>query len=377
MRLVQTFAAIALSIGLLSCASHAEDASPVVGLQTVLITDTTRQDVLASSAQRQWMVDIYYRAEATERADGDVYARDADLLQAMIEDGFYGVEATTLRSWAQAPSPAIANADPTSAGSRPLILLSPGSGIPGFTYAQVASSLVERGYVVAVVNHPYLGLSRLPNGHMLNAADDPVQAIEDPAALTPRILEWSADLSVTLDQLAEASIPIDFDHVLAVGHSTGGAIALDACTQDPRIDACMNFEGALFGSRAETGGVAKPVVSIGSRARGRPRGTGMGEQMLAALSQSGNVSAWYVFVSGGSHMSFSDAPRMMPSTLTRFGGEIFPPDRSDEIYGGMVDAFARAYVTGAGGDTAFEAFLAQQPEIEFQSSAGRRSPERG
>ncbi len=75
-------------------------------------------------------------------------------------------------------------------------------------------------------------------------------------------------------------------------------------------------------------------------------------------------------------MSFSDAPRMMPATLTRFG-EIMPPERLDAVYAGMVDAFAGAFVMGAGGDEAFAAFLATPPEAEFQSTGGRRSPERG
>lgn len=372
MGMIRALAAFTLALGLLSCAGARQPIieNTVVGVRSQLITDDTRRDALDPSKPRQWMIDIYYRGHGADPAASDVYARDRVLLPRMIEQGYYEVDAATLQSWSQLSAPAVANA-PFGPQMGATILLSPGSGTAAFNYSQLASSLALRGYTVVVIDHPYVGLSRLPDGRVLDAGDDPVQASEDPAALTPRILEWSADISVTLDRLGAS---YDLDHVLAVGHSTGGAIALDACTQDRRIDACMNFEGALFGSRAETGGVAKPVVSVGSRARGRPQMPGLGDDMLRALSQGGNPSAWYVRVTGGSHMSFSDAPRVMPGTLTRFGGEVMSPERSDAVYAGMVDAFAQAYVTGAGGDQSFADFLATLPEVQFQSSGGRRSP---
>lgn len=372
MGMIRALAAFALALNLLSCAGAHQPIveNTVVGVRSQLITDDTRRDALDPSKPRQWMIDIYYRGRGAEPAASDVYARDPVLLQRMIDQGYYEVDASTLQSWSELPAPAFANA-PLNGEVGPTILLSPGSGTVAFNYSQLASSLALRGYTVVVIDHPYLGLARLPDGRVLDASDDPVQASEDPAALTPRILEWSADVSVTLDRLGA---PFDLEHVLAVGHSTGGAIALDACTQDRRIDACMNFEGALFGSRAETGGVAKPVVSVGSRARGRPQTPGLGDEMLRALSQGGSPSAWYVRVTGGSHMSFSDAPRMMPNTLTRFGGEIMSLERSDAVYAGMVDAFALAYLTGAGRDQSFADFLVGLPEAQFQSSGGRRSP---
>jgi len=373
--LLSALAALALS----ACAPSAEETeiATIVGVQSLAITDEARRDPIDPAHARQWMIDVYYRAQPAEPAPTDVYARDPAILSAMIEGGYYGVDAETLTSWSQIAAPAIEDATPAE-GARPVILLSPGSGVAAFNYSRLAVSLVERGYTVVVVQHPYAGLSRLPDGRLLSADDDPVQAIDDPAALTPRILEWSGDLSVTLDRLADTvqlrGLALDLDHVIAVGHSVGGAIALDACAVEDRIDGCMNFEGALFSSRAETDGVPRPAVSTGSRARGRPPTEGLGEEMTAALAQRGNPSVWYVKVTGGSHMSFSDAPTMMPETLTHFGGEIMPPERSDAVYAGMVDAFARAYVTGASGDDGFAAFLAALPEIRFASSSGRRSP---
>jgi hypothetical protein len=149
----------------------------------------------------------------------------------------------------------------------------------------------------------------------------------------------------------------------------GGSVALDVCAHDARIAACADFEGDLFGSRAETQGVRRPVLVTGSRAKGRPPiasapGQDVRTRMLTVLGQAGESSVWYVKVTGGSHTSFSDAPWMMPQTLTRFGGELMTPERSADLYTGMLDAFIHAYQAGGGGDAAFQAFLATATETQ-------------
>ncbi len=365
--------ALAATLLLGSCALAAT--FQTVGRQSFVVTDSARADPVAPAHRRAWMVDLYYPAESAG-APGP-YANDDAILATMIAQGYYNVPEADLRSWAQTPAPATDNARRTRGRALPLILLSPGSGVVRFNYSRLAAALVARGYIVAVVDHPYVGLSRLPDGRVLDASEDPAQQSEDPSDLTPRVLEWSRDLSVVLDRLAGPSfqaLRIDLDHVIAVGHSTGGAIALDACASEPRIDACMDFEGGLFGSRAETDGVAKPVLVTASRARGRPRvQSNAAEEMMAALAQRG-APVWYVRVTGGSHMSFSDAPTMMPETLTHFGGEVMTPERSDAVYGGMVDAFARTYVLGSGDAAKFAAFLAGLPEAETLRPAAPDSP---
>ncbi len=86
-------------------------------------------------------------------------------------------------------------------------------------------------------------------------------------------------------------------------------------------------------------------------------------QNLADMARGGCTSCWVVKVTGGSHMSYSDAPEVMPDTLSRFGGVLIAPDRSFALYSGITAAFARAYAPGGGGDAAFAAEIRNDPEV--------------
>ena len=375
-------AATLLVLCVWACAGSAtaETRLSSVGERSFAMIDPSRPDPLDGARRRQWMVQLFY--PTTARPVTTPYAADPVFLEALVAQGYYDTPAGMLRSWATLPAPAAPDAPPLTPRPLPLILLSPGSGFARLSYSELAARLVARGYVVAVIDHPYVGLSRLPDGRLLDANKDPVQASDDSKALTPRVLEWSDDVSAVIDRLqADAGrtlapgLRIDFARIVAAGHSVGGSVALDVCAHDRRPIACVDFEGDLFGSRAETQGVRRPALVVGSRAKGRPPVTSppgqpeMSTRMLAALGQAGERALWYVKVTGGSHTSFSDAPWRMPQTLTRFGGELMTPERSADLYTGMLDAFARAYAPGGGGDAAFQAFLSGAPETQ-----GRKAP---
>ncbi|HWG33999.1 MAG TPA: hypothetical protein VN650_07505, partial [Gemmatimonadaceae bacterium] len=59
---------------------------------------------------------------------------------------------------------------------------------------------------------------------------------------------------------------------------------------------------------------------------------------------------------GTGHMSYSDAPFVMPTTITRFGGTVIDASRGFEIISAYTRAFLDRYVRGADG-----ALLAKQP----------------
>lgn len=114
-----------------------------------------------------------------------------------------------------------------------------------------------------------------------------------------------------------------------------------------------------------------------SRARGRPPTVKPGEpdpaeHLLASLAQRG-APVWTLHITGGSHTSFSDAPEVLPHTLSRFGGELMSAERSMTLYTAIVDAFARAYAPGGGGDAAFQQFSDAAPEIRSRHSTRERS----
>ena len=282
------------------------------------------------------------------------------------------------------PTDLVRDATP-SRGAHPLVLLSPGWGASGTNYQLLGTAFVRLGFVVAIVDHPYLGVDHLPNGRFLLFSDDSAGQSGTADGLAPRIADWTRDLSLVIDRLLAAdrsgsALGIDVTRIVAAGHSSGGTIALDACRADPRIKACIDFDGAHEGSQTSTAGPGGPTLFVLSAAvytDAELARIGRTREMMAkrrrgvmdaitAVLEKGSAPAWIANVSGGGHMSFSDAPAVSPSLLTRFGGTYMTAERSREVYAGLVAAFARAYWPGGGGASEFARYATRVPEVELR-----------
>jgi hypothetical protein len=179
--------------------------------------------------------------------------------------------------------------------------------------------------------------------------------------------DFVRDMSVSIDRLGSA-VRYDRRAIVVTGHSSGGTVAIDVCRNDPRVSACVDLEGGIEGTEVATAGADKPTLIGASRAKGRPEAPANGkpdtmDQMLAALARGSSRSGWVIKITGGSHMSYSDSPLVMPDTISRFGGTIITPARSMALYPDLVAAFARAYIPGGGRDVAMDRFLRGQAEI--------------
>lgn len=346
-----------------------------VGTVSFELVDTSRSDPLESALPREWMVQVFYPARPSMVAA--TYADDPALLEELIRESYYDTAEPVLRSWARLPAVAAERANPASSARLPVVTLSPGLGFARLSYAHIAAALTHRGYAVVIIDHPYIGVSRLPDGRLLRQVDDPATSGQDVAAESRRVKEWGDDLTKVLDRLAAGpatkmvgGLALDLDHVIATGHSIGGTTVLEACGTDPRIAACIDFEGYL--PAEPWAGARKPTLVVLSRSGGRPPNSptapDLAGQLVAALDRDA-ATAWVVKVTGGSHTSYSDAPLVMPATLSRFGGTLMSANRSIELYSGLVDAFARAYTRGGHGAAEFAAFLATAPETN-----GRHTP---
>ncbi len=375
-------AALAALLGL-SVSGATPGATPpadvAIGVVHVELQDAARADPLSTS-RRRWRVDLYYPA-STGNCAPEPYASDAALLAWMTGHGYYDVAPEVLASWSSQPGPACPGAHATSA-PLPLLTLSPGSGVAAFNYSELAAAIARRGYAVAVVDHPYLGLSHLSDGRILAPTDDPVQQVDDPTAWQPRVIEWARDISLTLDRLPRLAavrrvgVHLDLQRVLAVGHSLGGAVAVETCSQDLRVSACADFEGVVEGTTAYVQGPRRPTLFTLSRSA-KPERPFLSPDLAQApwnfLGRGALDSNWGVAISGGSHMSFSDAPGRMPATLSRFGGTLMSAQRSMQVYAGIVDALATAYFPGGGGNPAMQAFFRDVPEAKAVHS-GHQDP---
>ncbi len=264
-----------------------------VGASTLHLVDHSRADLWVPSEPRELMVSLYYPAFPGGRSVP--YATEAE---------------TTLlaRSLGLPPAagPAFAAARTNShsgiplPGKHPLVLLSPGLGAPRYTLTTLAEDLASHGYLVASIDHAYESAGTLfPGNRMLTCiactATD----------LRPLEVNRGRDASFVVDQLV-SRFPglIDVSRIGMAGHSIGGASALAAMEQDPRIKSGVNMDGS-FHVVATT---HRPFLMLGSDLH-RPGGVDpTWDQVYPQLD------GWkrWLTVTGSSHYSFTDAPTLFP-----------------------------------------------------------------
>jgi hypothetical protein len=150
----------------------------------------------------------------------------------------------------------------------PLLVFSPGQGVPSTSYTTLLQEIVSRGYVVASIEPTYENPAvGFPDGRVIRsvpAASENRQIApgEDRKHFlermhiseAPHLERLAADIRFVLDQIihedtrepqaAPFARGIDFQSVGAWGHSIGGRAAARACQLDARIRACLNADGS-------------------------------------------------------------------------------------------------------------------------------------
>jgi pimeloyl-ACP methyl ester carboxylesterase len=347
-----------------------------VGTAIFHLTDTLRPDSLSKKPGqfRELMFQVWYPADFTSKGETAPYIPNPALLQALKNEQHDGQDPAVLDSWRTVSTRAALNA-PLSRkrATFPLLFFSHGLGESRSTYTALSQDLASQGYIVVGIDHPYGGITVLSDGRVIAAGDDPDAG--NPEA-TPRQVEaWAKDASFVLDRLLDRvnsqsktdpavmgrfTRHIDPGRVGMLGHSLGGAAALEACRTDSRFKACADLDGAPFGKVTEEG-VKRPTLimrsgpiysdaDLAKRGRTRAQWEEMGRQGLAMwnslFQKSKNVPIYSVKISGAGHMSYSDAPFVMPDTINRFGGRIIDARRAFEIMTHYLHDFFNKYLSG-------------------------------
>jgi dienelactone hydrolase len=138
----------------------------------------------------------------------------------------------------------------------PVVIFSPGYGAPRAVYTGVATQLASRGFVVFVLDHPYeSAVTALPDGRIVGTREIRLPGERDsiPYMVRQQAVR-AADIRFVIDQLTrpEALSPlpggrIDASRVAVIGHSFGGAAAIAALSEDPRVAAAANIDGTPYG----------------------------------------------------------------------------------------------------------------------------------
>lgn len=362
-----------------------------VGTTVAYLTDATRPDPDFPTG-RPITLQVWYPA-AGASGDSSPYLVEPGLREALGRFQYYGVDSVALDRWAALPTHSVVDAAPVQ-GRHPLLAFSVGLGVIRANYTSIAEELASHGFVVAMVESPLQGLMARPDGPVVA---DTAGKYGEPVTHRTAVSLWARDISFGLDQLlgggatkavARAGSLVDTSRIGALGHSTGGLVAIAACEADQRIRACANLDGGLASPDQQPladfvpRGVARPTLFLRSQPlyddttlarRGMTREQWIkrgeaGRLALDAFVQRSSGSVLRARIAGTGHFSFSDAPYVMPSAISRFGGRIIPADRGWGVVTATIRAFFDQALTRQ--DGALAALAARTPELTLDS-AGR------
>ncbi|MBM7788318.1 alpha/beta hydrolase family protein [Tenggerimyces flavus] len=331
------------------------------GTTELHLVDSSREDPWVPGKRRELMVSVTYpaaRVQGYERAAWMPAAAAAHFDQ-NTSPGF-GIEPGTIdwagtRAWSRVGAPALP-------GKRPVVVFSPGFGVPRTLGTVLVEELASRGYVVVSIDHTHDASEvEFPGGRV------EVGAVPD---LTTDVLKKVqatriADNRYVLDQLAvlrrggnadaeQRTLPrglgrsMDLFRVGMFGHSAGGIAAAQTMDEDRRVDAGINLDGTFAWDAgndlmpvAQTG-VRRPFLLFGAGAT-----THLAHQSWKAFYE--NSTGWKLDlnVPAGEHFTFTDTIAVMPQLVAK---GVVSPQIAEQLngtvrYPARVLASERVYVT--------------------------------
>lgn len=321
-----------------------------VGTGVAYLTDSARRGADFPSG-RPITLQLWYPTAQTTGPTAP-YLFEPGLARELWRNQYYQVDSLAIVAWSIRKTRARLDAFPAP-GLHPLVTFSVGLGVIRANYTSLAEELASHGLIVAMVETPLAGLMLLPGGAVVQ---DTLGISQTAGGHRVLMRAWAEDISYALDWLqhgvapgglARAAQSIDWAHVTAAGHSSGGLLAVEIASRDRRVGAAVNLDGGLASPEQEplsdvvTTGTIKPTLFLNespiysdadlarrglTRAQWESRGKTAGPALDRFATRS-TAPLRVARVAGTGHFSFSDAPFVMPSTLTRFGGKIIAGPR--------------------------------------------------
>jgi dienelactone hydrolase len=207
----------------------------------------------------------------------------------------------------------------------PVVILRAGGGALTTDFTTLAEDLASHGYVVAGFDAPYRTFAVVaPDGAWGRrvirrpAENDPENM---PARQAERLIEkllamWVEDAKFVASRLEQlnAGEPesgfqgrLDMQRLGMMGHSFGGAQALEFCHEDARCKAGIDIDGAPYGSVVQEG-LKQPFLFLLSDHSGemrRPESQKISKEMQWIYGRLPN-GRMMVTIRGANHFSFSD-----------------------------------------------------------------------
>ncbi|WP_328967329.1 alpha/beta hydrolase family protein [Streptomyces sp. NBC_00239] len=333
-----------------------------VGQEVLHLTDRSRVDPWAGSGPRELMVTMRYPARPgsgtparylrTEEAHRLLADRDLDQVispETLAGTAVYAREGARPRH-----------------GRYPLVVLSPGFGVPRATLTALAEELASRGYVVAAVDHAYeASAATFPGGRMLPCLA--CEKTEQTGDYRPVSDGRAKDVSFLLDRLTghrpawrHAEL-IDRRRIAMAGHSIGGASAAATMAVDRRVRAGVDMDGSLMTPVPATGLGGRPFLLLGA-ANTKPGDDVSWDRDWPLLD---GWKRWITFA-GSAHFTFTDFPALADQLGLPDPDAPLPGARSVELTRRYVTAFFDQHLKGRP-QPILDGPVADAPEVGFHS----------
>jgi hypothetical protein len=236
--------------------------------------DVSRPEALskAPNAHREIMVYVWYPADKGRKDKAAEYlpgaqsiakSSESESMKSFWDDDWGLVVAGRIETDTSEKSPIAEGKE-----RFPLVVFSPGLGVPSTAYTALIEEVVSQGYIVASIEPTYeVPAVAFPDGRVVAFSDVAAgRHLPTPPGETreqfvkrmhafdaPHFDKWAADIRFTIDQVTSLNVAgknaapfsgrVDLGNIVAWGHSFGGRAAPRACELDRRIKACLNADG--------------------------------------------------------------------------------------------------------------------------------------
>jgi len=232
----------------------------------------------------------------------------------------------------------------------PIVIFRGGGAGSALSYSSIEEDLASQGYVVVGLEMPVTSNPELCDGR-------PDAEACATSVMTPII----AGIGRALDRLQTLAVDdarfrgkIDLTRVGLVGHSFGGAQAMQFCSEDSRCKAGINIDGRPFGSVIQTG-IHVPFMTLLSNHTGEddPVSRQILSQLQSIFDRQPPESRVSATIRGAAHFTFSDDGALLKSGLFRLilrvmGRLHIAGRRQVEVTAYGVRTFLNAHLRGAG-----------------------------
>ena len=290
-----------------------------IGTRIFFVTDSTRFDSVLIKRGRDIAFQIWYPS-ASNQKDALSYIPES-LFKAMQKDEYNNIDSASLLKWKNLKIHASENVPNNTSRKFPILFFLHGFGMSRYSYITIIENLVSHAFVVVSFDSPHSGLMTLPDGKIISTLFDgkPVVKCESMAKDVSFIYDWL--LKSRDKNLGKLISIVDFNKAGVLGHSLGGAAALETCRIDTRFSACIDLDGDPFG-RVEEVGLNKPTLILlnepiftdkdlptsEAKEKWKQMGSERKKTWQDIFLKNESISAFAITIKGTNHFTFTDFP---------------------------------------------------------------------